>query len=1294
MKKLLYSILLVAVCSTTKAATTTQITQRGITFQFASPVEVGQFANGDWWVVGPATITSMSPASSNGENGWQVNPTVFIHQGYDHRARNYDPSLVPSLPYTAQANTTVIKARSRTNLPQFPRTWIEDYMVVTFLATVPPDSGATVFRPPYAGNDKPLYSINDINTNLLPSLPPVANTPSLNELHAKAVIPKIEHLRGWAGESIHPNARGDSYGAGVARQNGVEAIRLMLDDPIAEKMDLLIAFMQNGYDTYHLAKEGMYWEDDGGHAHGRKLPIVFTGWITNNQEITDFVSSRGTSTFGENFSVYESSVTGEILYGQYEIPTDPTENAAYERDYWYNQLNPGNGRRTLRDPYQYIDGGERDGGGYARCCFSQPVKHNITPVLLLCGMEDVWNDQVLLDYIDRWVEVGTITQPDPCAPADPADVGIPSQNLPNSGNYGVTYGPDGNGGCIVDQNPSDGIGRSPNTHNQYADDGLWGNPFADDFWDAYRQYGDPISYTPSPNVSVALGQSTTLTLSGVDLTKVEISWNEGAFGNDTSFSLTPTTNTTVIVDLKYKNDLGCMVSHEFEVDIQSTPPGIIQQPNSSAVCETEDTTFTIEAAGPNLAYQWQVDVGNGFSNISNNATYGGAQTNELHINGVTTNMASYLFQCLVSNQSGSITSNSATLSVIERPNITNQPSAQQTCESGTANFTVTATGDNLTYQWQVNDGAGFVNLSNNTNYAGTNTNQLQVSNVENTLNNHQFRCVVENTCESVNSAAATLSVSEAPVITNQPNDTTICSNNTATFSISATGNNLTYQWQVNNGNGNGFVNFAGATSAILSVPNVTEQFNNFLIRCIVSNNCGSSTSNHVNLTVSSAPEITSHPTDTTICSGEGTAFSVTASGDNIGYQWQIDYGNGFTNFVGATDSIFQVSEVLEVYDGYHVRCAVVNGCGVTYSNVATQYVNPLTEIVVHPTDTAACEEDATEFSVVAKGKNLTYQWQVNDGEGFVNLDHNNSEGYDGIKSPTLRITIAWLSMNHYTYRCEVTGECGTEVSDTATLVVNVAPGALIDYQTFDEHVCSESTDIIYAVQQIEDNDYHWSYSGTGVIIEDNGHQVSLSFDASATSGSLRVYNFNACGDGESLEDSVTVTEKPDVSFEMVTDTICNSADSVLLSDGNPSGGIYDGDGVDRGYFHPAIAGNGAHTIYYQIDGENNCSRTDSSALFVENCTLLSVEVNRDNNDFNVYPNPFTDYLMVKLNGKQHDKVNIKIYNLLGKTIYDNEVNLINNGARLTFETSVAKGTYIISINNDNLSLIKRIVNQK
>src|SRR4030042_5485631 len=52
------------------------ISQYGITWRFSNPVAYGKFVNGDYWIVGPVTVTSISPAPANGRNGSTINVNV------------------------------------------------------------------------------------------------------------------------------------------------------------------------------------------------------------------------------------------------------------------------------------------------------------------------------------------------------------------------------------------------------------------------------------------------------------------------------------------------------------------------------------------------------------------------------------------------------------------------------------------------------------------------------------------------------------------------------------------------------------------------------------------------------------------------------------------------------------------------------------------------------------------------------------------------------------------------------------------------------------------------------------------------------------------------------------------------------------------------------------------------------------------------------------------------------------------------------------------------------------------
>jgi hypothetical protein len=90
------------------------------------------------------------------------------------------------------------------------------------------------------------------------------------------------------------------------------------------------------------------------------------------------------------------------------------------------------------------------------------------------------------------------------------------------------------------------------------------------------------------------------------------------------------------------------------------PATISTHPASITTCSASTTTFSVVASGSNLTYQWQVNTGSGFTNITNGGVYSGATTATLTLTAVTAGFNSYTYQCVVNDCR---TSNSATLTV-------------------------------------------------------------------------------------------------------------------------------------------------------------------------------------------------------------------------------------------------------------------------------------------------------------------------------------------------------------------------------------------------------------------------------------------------------------------------------------------------------------------------------------------------------------------------------------------------------------------------------------------------------
>lgn len=117
------------------------------------------------------------------------------------------------------------------------------------------------------------------------------------------------------------------------------------------------------------------------------------------------------------------------------------------------------------------------------------------------------------------------------------------------------------------------------------------------------------------------------------------------------------------------------------------------QPQNQNICPNSDASFYISAEDPD-SYQWQVDEGSGFDNLSNNSTYSGVHTDSLGVSNANISMSGYVYRCYLTYSIGNIYSNSATLTVDddENPVITSthddiQIDANANCEAILPDYT-------------------------------------------------------------------------------------------------------------------------------------------------------------------------------------------------------------------------------------------------------------------------------------------------------------------------------------------------------------------------------------------------------------------------------------------------------------------------------------------------------------------------------------------------------------------------------------------------------------------------------
>jgi len=174
------------------------------------------------------------------------------------------------------------------------------------------------------------------------------------------------------------------------------------------------------------------------------------------------------------------------------------------------------------------------------------------------------------------------------------------------------------------------------------------------------------------------------------------------------------------------------------------PPGITTQPQSLAVAQSQNASFSVVANGSApFSYQWNFD----------GAAMPGDTNAMLTLTNVQTNQAGS-YTVVVTNNAGSITSAVAILTVIVPPGIQTQPNSLTVTQGQNASFSVVANGSApFSYKWNF-DGAVM---------PGDTNAMLTLTNVQATQAG-SYTVVVTNNAGSITSAVATLTVT-IPVVT-------------------------------------------------------------------------------------------------------------------------------------------------------------------------------------------------------------------------------------------------------------------------------------------------------------------------------------------------------------------------------------------------------------------------------------------------------------------------------------------------------------------------------------------------
>lgn len=680
----------------------------------------------------------------------------------------------------------------------------------------------------------------------------------------------------------------------------------------------------------------------------------------------------------------------------------------------------------------------------------------------------------------------------------------------------------------------------------------------------------------------------------------------------------------------------------------STPPA------AAVVCAEGDTSFTVTATNATL-YQWQVDEGSGFTDISNNTVYSGATTATLQLSNVPLSYSGNLYRCRATSIAACnyTNSSSATLTVNSLPAVPVSPANPAMCPGGSVTLSAPASG--YTYQW-LQGSSPAPAPSTGTTYSATANGNYSViatstttgcsdTSAPVTVTTYPALTATQNVSicasqlpytwngQTVNAAGTAVASYTTPsLVTGCDSTTTLNLTTTATLfatqSITICANQLPYTWNGHIVNAGGMAASSDTTTSSAGCDSITTL--NLTVNPLLSataglticqsqlpytwngltvssggtaaatyttpslvTGCDSTTT--LNLTVNPNPVLSATPLSPSVCSGTATNISLSSSISGSSIAWTVTQTGATGGSAGSGSSIAQTLTASGNTPGQviYTVTATANGCAATPVK-DTVTVNPLPGTVATPASQTICSGTATNIALTSPVSGATFSWIAT---------QTNVTGAGSGNGTTIAqtLTAGTPAAGSATYTAKATANGCTGSNTNITVTVNPVPAAPVAITGADEP-CVGSTQVYTVATVPAAANYIWilpaGWTGTSTT-------NTITVTVGSTNGSISAFAANACGTSPAATKAVNPlpVTTPVVSISNNAPPLLCSGTVVTFTAAATSGGSTP---VYQWKVNGNIVGNSSNSYSYQPSDEDTVSCTlTSNAPCVSSATANS-----------------------------------------------------------------------------------------